>query len=323
MLKRIIALLLSLVMLTGIAHAAEKEQPAYEALSGVLFNIRSEPESNRRIKQVPKSEKVLIYEYGSEWCRVGYDGVTGWCKTEWLWHIRSLDAMNHPLPGVTASAGDVTLDAPFDIIGGDFKGITAETDALICVMEEDVTGYPLPVWRGSGTLPAHAGKLTLFVPWQDARPGDAIAGYTTFFNEDGRGIKGENRIFNIEEGCRRIHGTVVPAGETFSFNALCGPYTKKNGYLEARNIGNNGVGWGGGVCQVSTTLYNAVVALPLQIEKWAVHRRSGVEYVPQYFDASVGAYSDFAFTNLLPYDIVITCHLSNGVVTVLISRNME
>ena len=323
MLKRMIALLLSVVMLTGISHAAEKEQPAYEALSGVLFNIRSEPESDRRIKRVPKSEKVLIYEYGPDWCRVGYDGITGWCKTEWLWYIRSLDAMNHPLLGVTPTAGYVTLDAPTDITGGDFKGTTAPAGSLICVMEEDVTGYPLPVWRDFGMIPAVSGKLTLFAPWQEAQPGDVLAGYTTFFNEDGRGIKGENRIFNIGEGCKRIHGTVVPAGETFSFNDRCGPYTKKNGYLEARNIGNNGVGWGGGVCQVSTTLYNAVVTLPLQIEEWAVHRKIGVEYVPQYFDASVGAYSDLVFTNLLPYPIVIDCHLSDGVVTVLISRNME
>ena len=146
---------------------------------------------------MPKSEKVLIYEYGEDWCRVGYGGVTGWCRTEWLWHIRSLDAVNHPLPGVTAMAGYVTLDAATEIVGGEFRGVTADAGALICVMEEDVTGYPLPVWRDFGTLSASDEQLTLFVPWQDALPGDAIAGYTTFFNEDGRGTKGENRIFNI------------------------------------------------------------------------------------------------------------------------------
>ena len=323
MLRRILSALLTAVLLLLPSGALAKEEPAYEALAGVLFNIRREPDSNHRIKQVPKAAEVLIYEYGEEWCRVGYDGEIGWCRTEWLWRIHSLDAVNHPLPGVMDMAGFVTLKENTLITGGEFKGITADAGALICVTPQSDSAYPTPVWRGMMQLPTDAGELTPFVPWELAQPGHVIAGYTTFFNEEGRGEKGDNRVFNIKEGCVRTDGTVVRSGEAFSFNALCGPYLKKNGYLLARNIGNDGVGYGGGICQVTTTLYNAVIQLPLQIDEWAVHRRSGVDYVPQYFDAAVGAYSDFTFTNMLPYDIVINSHMSNGVVTVLISRTAE
>lgn len=59
-------------------------------------------------------------------------------------------------------------------------------------------------------------------------------------------------------------------------------------------------GYGGGVCQVTTTLYNAALTLPLQIEEWALHSKQGAVYVPQFFDAAVGSYSDFTFVNLLP-----------------------
>lgn len=51
---------------------------------------------------------------------------------------------------------------------------------------------------------------------------------------------------------------------------------------------------------MTTTLYNAALTLPLQIEEWALHSKQGAVYVPQFFDAAVGSYSDFTFVNLLP-----------------------
>lgn len=71
--------------------------------------------------------------------------------------------------------------------------------------------------------------------------------------------------------------------------------------------------YGGGVCQVSTTLYNAVLSLPLKIEAWSIHRYTGVSYVPQFFDAAVGRYSDLRFTNTLPYSICVLASAENGI----------
>lgn len=88
----------------------------------------------------------------------------------------------------------------------------------------------------------------------------------------------------------------------------------------APNISSDGKGYGGGVCQLSTTLYNAALGLPFRIDEWRVHRERGVAYVPQYFDAAVGSYSDLAFTNLLPYAISLEVLTQNGALTVLIRR---
>ncbi len=115
----------------------------------------------------------------------------------------------------------------------------------------------------------------------------------------------------------------VEREETFSFNALCAPYRHSNGYELAPNVSTDGFGYGGGVCQVTTTLYNAALMLPLQIEEWALHSKQGAVYVPQFFDAAVGSYSDFTFVNLLPYGVQIHASAQSGVLTVLFCRAEE
>lgn len=64
---------------------------------------------------------------------------------------------------------------------------------------------------------------------------------------------------------------------------------------------------------MTTTLYNAALTLPLQIEEWALHSKQG----------AVGNYSDFTFVNLLPYGVQIHASAQNGVLTVLFCRAEE
>lgn len=88
----------------------------------------------------------------------------------------------------------------------------------------------------------------------------------------------------------------------------------------APNISSDGEGYGGGVCQVSTTMYNALLSLPLRITKWAIHRDIGVPYIPVGFDSAVGSYTDLSFINTLPYPIRIEAVPQNGVLSVFIYR---
>lgn len=74
--------------------------------------------------------------------------------------------------------------------------------------------------------------------------------------------KSEGRQNNIRLTCSTLNGTTVNAGETFSFCDTVGPATTDKGYQEAKIFGKNGevkMGLGGGNCQVSSTLYNAVL----------------------------------------------------------------
>lgn len=82
-----------------------------------------------------------------------------------------------------------------------------------------------------------------------------------------------NRIFNIELGARRLNGVLVPPGEEFSFNENIGDISRLTGYKEAYIIsgGRTILGDGGGVCQVSTTLFRAILDSGLPVTERNAH----------------------------------------------------
>lgn len=118
-----------------------------------------------------------------------------------------------------------------------------------------------------------------------------------------------NRIFNINKGSDLINGTVLKAGEVFSTNDTLGMRTLKNGWKMAGAYVSGAVveEAGGGVCQLSSTLYNAVVKADLEI----VYRRNHsmpVTYISEGLDAtinSVGNIIDFQFKNNTASDILV------------------
>ena len=116
-----------------------------------------------------------------------------------------------------------------------------------------------------------------------------------------------DRQNNITLACQSLNGYIVKAGETFSFCNTLGPATPEAGYKKADTFdadGNTIQAYGGGKCQVSTTLYNAVLAVPslTVVER---HEHSGpVYYVPEDMDACVSYGScDFKFKNDNDFDI--------------------
>lgn len=298
----------------------DQKPPKYEAVTGQKFSLWLEPNDIRTLRKVPQGEDVIVYEYGDEWCQIYYGDILGWCKTDLLWGFRSLDATQYPVPGVQPNGGVLVLNQDTWIDSEDFDGMNAPAGALVCVRGEENGVYTLPVWRTEGTIPAENGEWIPFVSWQDAQPGDVIYGFTTFYDEDYGEELADARAFNIDVSCQRIHDVVLQPGDRFSYNELCGPYRKSNGYMLAPNISEVGTGYGGGVCQLTTTLYNVLLPLPMQIEERRVHQKSGVVYVPQFFDAAVGSYSDLIFQNTMPYSIRIFAKPQNGAITVLFYR---
>ncbi len=128
------------------------------------------------------------------------------------------------------------------------------------------------------------------------------------------------RSQNIRLAAKKINGTVLEVGETFSFNKTVGERTRANGFCEAPIIvdGSFVSGVGGGVCQASTTLYNAALISGLKIVEYHPHSLP-VGYVEASFDAMVsGKNCDLRFTNLLGGKVYITCFAENGKITVRI-----
>lgn len=118
---------------------------------------------------------------------------------------------------------------------------------------------------------------------------------------------------NVNRALADFNGMVVNPGEEVSFNDVTGDKTKEKGYMKA-NIILNGIyveEYGGGACQASTTLYNALILSDIEILE--VHPHSiPVSYVPLAFDAMVSeGYSDFRFKNNLEHPIYIKTYGDN------------
>lgn len=133
----------------------------------------------------------------------------------------------------------------------------------------------------------------------------------------------EGRRHNVDLALKKFNGKVVKAGEKISFNETTGPQTEEGGYKSAIVILNgkfvNGIG--GGICQASTTLYNACVLANLEINEANKHTLP-VGYVELSLDAMVSdGYSDMVFTNTSEDDIYIKCYTSEEEATVEIYGN--
>ncbi|MCL2860862.1 MAG: VanW family protein [Firmicutes bacterium] len=110
---------------------------------------------------------------------------------------------------------------------------------------------------------------------------------------------GEGRVHNIKLAMQKINGTRLDAGEEFSFNKTVGARTADRGFKTAKIImdGKYVDGIGGGVCQASTTLYNAAIRADMEIEQVRNHSLIS-SYVPPSFDAMVNSgTADLVFKN--------------------------
>ena len=117
----------------------------------------------------------------------------------------------------------------------------------------------------------------------------------------------DNRISNVKKACELLDGLVLIPGQTLSFNETLGERTEANGWLPATAYANGEVRqeYGGGICQVSSTLYNAALYANLEIVERACHQFQ-VGYLPWGMDATVSwGWPDFKFRNDAEYPVKI------------------
>ena len=140
---------------------------------------------------------------------------------------------------------------------------------------------------------------------------DTLGTFSTSFTS------GSNRGKNIKHAAGLINGTILMPGEEMSASDAMGSRTKENGYLEAGSYldGQTVQTYGGGVCQVSSTLYNAVILAELEItERWA-HSMS-VDYVKPSMDAAISeGYKDLKFKNNTNAPVYIEGYTTGGKLT--------
>ena len=131
---------------------------------------------------------------------------------------------------------------------------------------------------------------------------DLLGTFTTSFSSSNA-----KRSLNVNSGAEHIDGTVLYPGEAFSTYETVSPFTEANGYAMAGSYLNGEVvdSMGGGICQVSTTLYNAVIRAELEVTERSPHSMT-VHYVELSEDAAIaGTYKDLKFVNSTSYPIYI------------------
>lgn len=126
-----------------------------------------------------------------------------------------------------------------------------------------------------------------------------------------------NRAFNVEKSAVAINGNIVKPGETWSFNDVVGDRTQENGWLEANGIYGGDTlkrEFGGGVCQTSTTLYNAILQVYPYIEIVdRSHHSFPSTYVDMGLDATVDTgHIDFRFKNISEHPLYIYAYSSEN-----------
>ena len=141
-----------------------------------------------------------------------------------------------------------------------------------------------------------------------------IASYTSTLYDNQ-----ESRVYNITKACSILNGTIIKPGEEFSFNNTIGPMGEENGFKKATGFDSDGKLIqisGGGMCQISSTLYNVAVLANLEITERHAHSRR-VNYVPADKDATIYYGSlDLKFINNTDSDIKITAENDNYSVTI-------
>ncbi len=140
---------------------------------------------------------------------------------------------------------------------------------------------------------------------------DLLGSYSTNFSSSSAG-----RAKNVTTGCSKVNGTILYPGDEFELCQTVSPFTQENGY-ELAGAYQNGTtveSFGGGICQVATTLYNAVIRAELEITMRYNHSMQ-VSYVQPSMDAAIaGNYKDLRFKNNLDTPIYIEGYCSGGII---------
>ena len=173
------------------------------------------------------------------------------------------------------------------------------------IIKEEKEEYIIPL---KITIP----NKTLEDLGEEAFP-DKLSEFTTRYDASNK-----NRSTNLGLASEKINGTIVLPGETFSYNKIVGERTIAKGYKEAAVYYDGKVvqGIGGGICQISSTLYNTVLYANLEITSRSNHRFL-TSYVSEGRDATVSwGTIDFCFENTRSYPIKIQSSVQNGLVRI-------
>lgn len=223
----------------------------------------------------------------------------------------SYDNINNVLVNFNQEASPASIE----LVDGEFEiqpetiGVAVDTQATLDALQADLESA------------TDFDNILVDVVRSEVKPevtSEELDGITDKLGEFSTNYSGDSgRMKNVENGCSFINGTVLMPGEVFDTDATIRPYTEENGYYYAGEYNNGKVvqGLGGGICQVSTTLYNAVLYSELEIVERYNHSLT-VGYVQLSQDAAIaGTTKNFKFRNNTDTPIYIAGACEDGQIT--------
>lgn len=219
-----------------------------------------------------------------------------------------LEASREQLDCEAVDYGLTRENGAFQVVEGQ-EGIVVDTEQSVAAIEAYFAGG----WQDNGSI-----ELTAEIsqPQGSAeelqKVQDVLGTFTTNYGSSASGRKA-----NIKNGTEKINGSLIYPGEEFSVYSTVAPFNADNGYklAGAYENGTTVEAYGGGICQVSTTLYNAVIRAELEVTERSGHSMI-VNYVDPSADAAIaGEYKDFKFKNNLDTPVYIEGYANGSSVT--------
>ena len=311
--------------------AKEGLEVVYTGVVNKSIALRDAPSSSaNKISTLSEGDRVAIAGFDTQWLHIITETRgTGYIMRQYCNDITAVDPENTlPYGAVihhyTATvAEDTAVYVGMDETGEAYCSLTAGSRFSFWYMHN---GWAYtPYWRELGYVPMDKlANLTPVSPTVEyAQPGDMLSVFTSFYSTKDTELN-RGRMVNIGVACNYISHVMQP-GESWSFNSVAGPYKKSRGYQEAPVLidGKTVPGYGGGTCQVSTTLYNTLLQLPhnMTILYRRPHGPGGAKYVPHGVDAAVGNDSlDLVFQNDFDFPVRIVATAKDGALCISIIR---
>lgn len=316
----------------------EKTLADFNASSPALYTCRVKAKSSLFTERSLESAKVaynansvtvdLLY-IGSNWTIVRYKNAIGYIKRSRLYDIVPVDSAATPPYGTQKSTYIATTadvcEVRKSMSDDDASWVVLNPGTRLSIWKIQDGWAIVPYWRTYGYI--NMNDLTDLIPVSPTdEPISAetpIAAYTSYYTMAQTKIN-KSRIINISVACQRLTRVMQP-GETLNFNKNVGPYRASNGYQKAWVLvnGKSVPGYGGGTCQVSSTLYNALLQLPgIEILQRRPHGPDGARYLPHGVDAAVGNENlNLRFRNGYDFPIRVEGHSSgDGALLMLVYR---
>lgn len=272
--------------------------------------------------------RVDVLYVGSAWCIVRCPKGIGYAKRDYLTSVTPVNKGDMPY-GVQKATYLATTAVKCPVYKSmsreDDDWVTLNPGTLVTIWKLQDGWGVVPYWRTYGYI--NMNDVTDLIP---VSPTDEpisevtpIAAYTSYYGMAQTEVN-LGRITNIRVACRRLTREMKPH-ESLDFNSDVGPYNERIGYQPAPVLvnGTTQKGYGGGTCQVSSTLYNALMQLPhVTILQRRPHGPSGAKYLPHGVDAAVGNENlNLRFRNDYDFTIRVEGHTSDdGALTMVVYK---